>query len=262
MLARLKLPSLFVLLACLVLLGAAAPAHAQISQAAVSGHPPDTAFVAGASQGSMRLPGPGVTATTSITLLPATPSSPLSSSNSFAVSYTLNGQTSIAYVQGVNLALTTDAGSSVTISSVSTGSTAAEQWVLDSQGGNISISAGSPATLYYYDLLVQSASYGTSDGSDDPEPDTGLLHRSCNRLFPVFGDPPSAPAPVLGADRRGLRGDHRRPSSVRCPASRENSGPCRPLSGPSPRRTSYHRPFSTTISSMSCSDTWPKAAPQ
>ncbi len=136
MLARLKLPSLFVLLACLVLLSGAASAHAQT-----------------------------VTGTTSITLLPAPLSSPLSASNSFAVFYTLNGETSTAYVQGENVVLPTDAGSSVTISSVSTGSTSTEKWALDSQGGNVSIAAGSPATYYYYDLLVQSASYATSDGS-------------------------------------------------------------------------------------------------
>ena len=109
--------------------------------------------------------GSSATSTTSITLVPAGPTSSLSSSNSFEVYYTLNGQASKAFAQGGTLSLTTDVGSSVTISSVSAGSTPTERWVLDSQGANVTVASGSTTTFYYYDLFVQSARYATSDGS-------------------------------------------------------------------------------------------------
>jgi hypothetical protein len=109
--------------------------------------------------------GTGGSLTTSITLVQAASTSALTASNSFEVYYTKNGQASTAFAQSGTLSLTTDAGSPVSISSVSTGSTPTERWVLDSQGGNVTVATGSTVTFYYYDLLLQPASYATSDGS-------------------------------------------------------------------------------------------------
>jgi hypothetical protein len=114
--------------------------------------------------------GSSATTTTTITLLSASLLTPLAASNSFAVYYTLDGLFSTASAQDGTLTLTTDIGSAVTISTVSTGSTTTERWVLDSQGGNISIASGSSATYYYYDLLVQSVGFATSDGSTSSHP--------------------------------------------------------------------------------------------
>ncbi len=165
MLARLRFPSLFMLLACVILLCGTAPAHAQNSQAQVLAP-------AYHNEQQMLTPHgtPSVTTTTTITLVSATLLTPLPLSNSFEVYYTENGQPSTAFAQGPMLTLTTDVGFNVLISTVSTGSTTTERWVLDSQGGNISIASGSAATFYYYDLLMQSAGYATSDGSTPSNP--------------------------------------------------------------------------------------------
>lgn len=167
MLARLRFLSLFILLACVILLGAAAPAHAQGLQATTSTHPPATTFAAGAPG---IVPDPGATTTTVISLVPANLLTPLSASNTFKVYYTLSGQATTTSAAGGTLTLTTDIGSSVEISPVSSGSTTTERWVLDSQGINATVASGSSQTLYYYDLLAQSVSYSTSDGSSSSNP--------------------------------------------------------------------------------------------
>jgi hypothetical protein len=102
---------------------------------------------------------------TSITLLPAGGSTPLSSTNEFAVSFTSGGQQQITYAQNGTLTFTADSGTNAVISGVSNGSgilngtSPTEEWVLNSQGASVTVTAGSTATLYYYDLLSQPVAY-------------------------------------------------------------------------------------------------------
>ena len=70
---------------------------------------------------------------TSITLLPAGGSTPLSATNEFAVSYTLDSEPQVSYAQNGTLTFAADNGTNVVISGVSTGSSSTEEWVLNSQ---------------------------------------------------------------------------------------------------------------------------------
>ena len=80
--------------------------------------------------------------TTSITLLPAGGSTPLSGTNEFAVSFTLESQPQVSYAQDGTLTLTVDNGTNVVISGVSTGSSSTEEWMLNSQGTNVTCACG------------------------------------------------------------------------------------------------------------------------
>ena len=79
---------------------------------------------------------------TSITLLPAGGSTPLSATNEFAVSYTLESQQQVSYTQDVTLTLAADNGTNVVISGVSTGSSSTEEWMLNSQDTNVTYTCG------------------------------------------------------------------------------------------------------------------------
>lgn len=107
---------------------------------------------------------------TSVTLLPAGGSTPLSATNEFAVSFTLDGQPQVSYVQNGTLTFTADNGTNVVISGVSTGSSSTEEWVLNSQRANVTVPAGSTATFYYYDLLSQQVAYAVSGGGTPVSP--------------------------------------------------------------------------------------------
>jgi len=104
--------------------------------------------------------------TTNITLLPAGGSAPVSANNYFAIPYYLNGQPQIANCISGSLMLVTDGGTNITISGISSGSNATEQWLLNSKMTPATISAGSNATFYYYDLLSQQTAY-TVTGSEN-----------------------------------------------------------------------------------------------
>lgn len=110
------------------------------------------------------------TETTTITLLPAGQSTLLSSTNQFAVTYNLNNAVLTAYAQNEALTLTSDANTNVIVSGTSTGSSAQEKWVLNANGNTASADSGANLTLYYYDLLSQSASYAIIGGGNPPNP--------------------------------------------------------------------------------------------
>ena len=107
---------------------------------------------------------------TSITLLPAGGSTPLSATNEFAVSFTLDSQPQVSYAQNGTLTFTADNGTNVVISGVSTGSSSTEEWVLNSQGTNVTVPAGSTTTFYYYDILSQQVAYAISSGGNPTSP--------------------------------------------------------------------------------------------
>ncbi len=110
------------------------------------------------------------TSTTSITLLPAGQSTPLSASNQFAVTYTSGGTTRTAYAQGGTLTLNADANTDIALSGTSTASTASERWVFSSDASTVSALSGTNLTLYYYDLLAQSVSYAVAGGGNPVSP--------------------------------------------------------------------------------------------
>ena len=110
------------------------------------------------------------TTTTTITLLPAGQSTPLSAMNEFAVSYSLNGVQSTAYISTGFLTVDSDADTMVTIAGTSTGSSSSEEWVLDSQASSVTILAGSSATYYYYDLVTEPANYIILGGGNPTAP--------------------------------------------------------------------------------------------
>jgi len=107
---------------------------------------------------------------TSITLLPAGGSTPLSATNEFAVSYTLDSQPQVLYAQDGTLTLAADSGTDVILSGVSTGSSSTEEWVMNSQGANVTVPAGSTITFYYYDILSQQVAYAISGGGNTFNP--------------------------------------------------------------------------------------------
>ncbi len=107
---------------------------------------------------------------TSITLLPAGGSTALSDTNEFAVSFTLDDYPQVSYAQNGTLTLTADNGTNVVISGVSTGSSSTEEWVLNSQGTNVTVPAGSTTTFYYYDTLSQQVAYEISGGGNPASP--------------------------------------------------------------------------------------------
>ena len=98
----------------------------------------------------------------SITLLPANESSPLSTNNYFPISYYLNGQNQTANASNGTLLLTVDGGTNMTISGLSNGSNSTEQWVLNSQDLPVTFPTGSNVSLYYYDLLSQHVCYSAN----------------------------------------------------------------------------------------------------
>jgi len=108
--------------------------------------------------------------TTSITLLPAGQSNPLSVTNQFVVTYPFNGAVQTVYAQNGTLTFCADLNTNVTISGTSTSSTAQEKWVLNSNGNELSTSASSNLTLYYYDLIAQSTSYTVTGGGNPQNP--------------------------------------------------------------------------------------------
>ena len=111
-----------------------------------------------------------ITQMTSITMLPAGGSTPLSDTNEFAVSFTLDGQPQVSYAQNGTLTFTADNGTNVVISGVSIGSSSTEEWVLNSQGTNVTVSVGSTTTFYYYDILSQQVAYAISGGGNPASP--------------------------------------------------------------------------------------------
>ena len=107
---------------------------------------------------------------TSITFLPAVGSTPLSATNEFAVSFTLDSQPQVRNAQNGALTFIADNGTNVVIFGVSTGSTSTEEWVLNSQGANVTVPAGSTSTFYYYDVLSQQVAYVISGGGNSASP--------------------------------------------------------------------------------------------
>ena len=106
---------------------------------------------------------------TTITLLPAEQSTPLSPSNGFTVTYTNDGTQQSDFIQ-TTLTLNTDSGTNIVISGASTGSTPQEQWVFNSNADSFTIPAGSSQTLYYYNLLSQNVNYTIVGGGTPPNP--------------------------------------------------------------------------------------------
>ncbi len=108
--------------------------------------------------------------TSSITLLPAGASVPLSGSNYFQISYNLNSQPQLANAQNGTLTFVADSETNVTILGTSSGSTTNESWVLNSQLNAVKIPAGSATNFYYYDLLDQQVSYSVTGGGKPANP--------------------------------------------------------------------------------------------
>ena len=105
---------------------------------------------------------------TSISLFAADQSTALATSNKFQISYVLNGQQQTAYAQNGTLTVNADNGTQVTISGASTASTASEKWVLNAQATDVSVSSGTNATFYYYDLVSQQTSFVGANGANPP----------------------------------------------------------------------------------------------
>ena len=106
---------------------------------------------------------------TSITLLPAGQSTPLTASNNFKIHYTLNGHQLTAQARNKTLVIKADSGTDVLITGSSTDSSSSEMWVLNSQAKDVIITAGTNATYYYYDLLAQRVSFTVSGGGTPSE---------------------------------------------------------------------------------------------
>lgn len=123
------------------------------------------------SAGGCYLPSlPSGTMTTSITLLPAGQSTPLSASNKFKMTYSLNGVNETTYYAGGTMNLQVDVNTNVIVSAYSSASSSTEKWVFDSQDQAVSIQSGASVTLYYYDLLAQNASYSVVGGGTPTPP--------------------------------------------------------------------------------------------
>jgi len=116
--------------------------------------------------------------TTTITLLPAGETTPLSSvssgANVFTVTYLANGATRVAYAGNSSLTLTTDPGTNVTISGTSRllpdDTPTDTEWVLDSTGISANVASGKSVTLYYYEVLDEPTYYSIVDGGNPPAP--------------------------------------------------------------------------------------------
>ena len=108
-----------------------------------------------------------VVETNSVTLVQAEKSTPLNSTNQFTINYVLNGTQKTAYASNGTLTLEADPNTNLIVSGTSTGSTAQEKWVLNSDGSPI---AGANRTVYYYDLLAQTASYAIVGGGNPLAP--------------------------------------------------------------------------------------------
>ena len=106
---------------------------------------------------------------TSITLIPASQTVPLSGSNDFAVWYVLHGRQMATHARGGTLTLSADNGTYVVVSGISSGSSSTESWVLNSHASNVTVASGSDVTSVYYDLLAQLASYTVSGGGNPPD---------------------------------------------------------------------------------------------
>lgn len=120
---------------------------------------------------------PPAEVTTTISLLPAGGSTPLSSvsnaSNVFLATYISNGTQQITYIGDSPVSLTTEPGTNVTIQGTSRylGLVWDAEWVLDSDRDPATVPSGSSATLYYYELLDEPAFYSVVDGGNPPSPD-------------------------------------------------------------------------------------------
>ena len=110
------------------------------------------------------------TVTSSVTLLPAGASIPVSAPNYFQVTYYLNSQPQIAYAKNGALKFIADRATNIVILGTSNSSTSNEWWVLNSRFAATNIPAGSAATFYYYDLLSQQVSYTTLGGGNLTNP--------------------------------------------------------------------------------------------
>jgi hypothetical protein len=103
----------------------------------------------------------------SVTLVQAENSTPLNSTNQFTINYVLNGTQKTAYASNGTLTLEVDPNTNLIVSGNSTGSTTQEKWVLNSDSSTF---AGANMTIYYYDLLAQTASYTVVDGGNPLAP--------------------------------------------------------------------------------------------
>ena len=114
--------------------------------------------------------------TTSVTLLPAGQSVPISSvsngTNVFIVTFVANGTEQTAYLGDAPLRLSTDQGTNVTISDTSRylGLLNGVAWELDSDGIQATFASGSSVTLYYYNVVDEPAYYSVVDGGSPPIP--------------------------------------------------------------------------------------------
>ena len=119
-----------------------------------------------------------VAQTTSITLLPAGKSIPISSAsngtNVFAVTYVANGTQQVAYAGNTTLNLRTDAGTNVSVSWDSRflldNKIPNTEWILDSEDNPATFVSGSSVTLYYYEVLGEPAYYSVIGGGYPPSP--------------------------------------------------------------------------------------------
>ncbi len=141
----------------------------------------------------------------SVNLISSLATIPLSSSNSFNITYYANGSkgwTTTAYTNQ-NVTIFVDANTNVTISGRSLASNQHEEWCLEHSCSDVSFNPGPGAIqrYYYYDLLGQQVSISTNDGgtlivqtnytsapqnpsaTDAPELATVLLTNSSQRIF-------------------------------------------------------------------------------
>jgi hypothetical protein len=107
------------------------------------------------------------TVANTVTLVQAGQSTPLDAQNQFAVSYVQKGMQKVAYASNGTLTVSADPDSDLTVSGVSTGSSAQERWVLNAGASSVT---GTNLTLYYYDLVAQTVNYAVTGGGTPPSP--------------------------------------------------------------------------------------------
>lgn len=102
--------------------------------------------------------------TTTVVVKPGLDTPSVSAGNGFLISYDVNGTPASSFDTG-NLTVTSDAGSEITISGVSTDSNTTTRWALNSEGTTLTFDPGSPISLTYhlqYILEVEGTAAGSS----------------------------------------------------------------------------------------------------
>ena len=158
-----------------------------------------------------------------LTFTPATGSTPLSPSNSFAVTYKTNGVLHTSNANGTTLRVLADASSALSVAPESSASNSTEMWCLAVSGNGcqpLSFSSGSAGqqtySYTYYDIVLQKIAYSVAGGGNPavdfnyttapstPRPGYVLAYASApaatgtEGLWVVKGGSVSSPAVIAG----------------------------------------------------------------